>query len=69
LRDWLLDRLERKAQARHRGPGSLPSSGSADEEERIRGIVPMDYYRKFGIVDVMLAFNTVQVGLKTELYA
>lgn len=27
----------------------------------------MDYYRKFGIVDVMLAFNTVQVGLKTEL--
>jgi hypothetical protein len=29
----------------------------------------MDYYRKFGIVDVMLAFNTVQVGLKTELYA
>jgi hypothetical protein len=29
----------------------------------------MDYYRKFGIVDVMLAYNTVQVGLKTELYA
>jgi hypothetical protein len=29
----------------------------------------MDYYRKFGIVDVMLAFNTVQVGSKTELYA
>jgi hypothetical protein len=29
----------------------------------------MDYYRKFGIVDVMLAFNTVQIGLKTELYA
>ncbi|KAG7561903.1 hypothetical protein FFLO_02632 [Filobasidium floriforme] len=69
LRDWLLDRLEAQAQARHRGPGSKPSSGPADEEERIRGIVPMDYYRKFGIVDVMLAYNTVQVGLKTELYA
>jgi hypothetical protein len=63
LRDWLLDRLE--AQARGRDSNARPSSTGGGE--RIRGIVPMDYYRKFGIVDVMLAFNTV--GLKPELYA
>lgn len=46
MRDWLLDMLEEE-------------SGGGKEERvgRLRGIVPMDYYRKEGLVEIMLAFN------------
>ena len=60
LRDWLLDRLQAKAR------GSSSEASPAGQRERIRGIVPMDYYRTFGIMDVMLAYNTV--GVESELY-
>ncbi|KAJ9099801.1 hypothetical protein QFC21_003800 [Naganishia friedmannii] len=47
LKDWLLDCLNAEGQ---------------DEKEVgvLRGIVPMDFYRKADLVDVMIAFNSQQ---------
>ncbi|KAJ9105094.1 hypothetical protein QFC20_004380 [Naganishia adeliensis] len=51
LRDWLLDRLE-------------ALEGENEEKEDagglLRGIVPMDFYKGAGLVELMVAFNVVQ---------
>lgn len=57
----MLDQLETRDRA--------PSYGSAAGEGRIRGIIPMDYYRAFGLVDILLAFNAVGLKRESELYA
>ncbi|KAJ9118145.1 hypothetical protein QFC22_004048 [Naganishia vaughanmartiniae] len=47
LKDWLLD--------------CLNAEGEDEEDEEVgvlRGIVPMDFYRKADIVDIMIAFNS-----------
>jgi hypothetical protein len=49
LRDWLLDRLE-----------ALESGDKEDEGGMLRGIVPMDFYKGSGLVELMVAFNVVQ---------
>jgi hypothetical protein len=49
LRDWLLDRLE-----------AFGAGKEADEGCMMRGIVPMDFYKGSGLVELMVVFNILQ---------
>lgn len=56
LEDWLLDRLEEQVLQKQ----LLGNMRKGDDEEHgfmLRGVIPVDYYRSTGVVDVMIAFN------------
>ncbi len=55
LRDWILDQIDREAS------DSLVSSKETSTGEqpywRLRGAIPMDFYRSSQLIDVLIAYN------------
>lgn len=61
LKDWLLDRLERAGRLRDQ----RADKEVQDELGMLRGIIPMDFYKKSGLVELMVAVNAVQTRTAT----